>query len=100
MSNIYDVCIIGLGPAGIGALSSLGEETLQNSICFEKGLNISSCKMHESSACVRCTPCNVVYGMGGASRFSCGKISGFPAGSGLEYFFGSKENLKSLLYYL
>lgn len=97
MSNIYDVCIIGLGPAGIGALSSLGKETLQNSICFEKGLNISSCKMHESSACVRCTPCNVVYGMGGASRFSCGKISGFPAGSGLEYFLGSKENLKSFM---
>lgn len=97
MSNIYDVCIIGLGPAGIGALSSLGEETLQNSICFEKGLNISGCKMHESSACVRCTPCNVVYGMGGASRFSSGKISGFPAGSGLETFFGSKENLKSFM---
>ena len=97
MSNIYDVCIIGLGPAGIGVLSSLGKVTLQNSICFEKGLNISNCKMHESSACVRCTPCNVVYGIGGASRFSCGKISGFPAGSGLEYFFGSKENLKSFM---
>lgn len=91
MSKLYDTCIIGLGPAGIGFISSLDDSILKNSICFEKGNDDSYCGCHISSTCFHCEQCKVVSGLGGASRFSCGKISNFPAGSGLLQFWSSKE---------
>lgn len=95
MSNIYDVCLIGLGPAGIGLISSLDDKMLKNSICFEKGTIASECIAHvsQNAECSHCDYCNIIYGLGGASRFSCGKVSNFPAGSGLEYFFESKDEI-------
>lgn len=92
MSKLYDICLIGLGPSGIGFLSSLDEEILKNSICFEKGDKTTTCTCHITSECSQCDWCNVVFGVGGASRFSCGKISNFPAGSGLLPFWNSQEN--------
>ena len=91
MSKLYDTCIIGLGPAGIGFISSLDDRSLKNSICFEKGNINSYCSCHTSSVCSHCEQCDIVSGLGGASRFSCGKISNFPAGSGLIQFWNSQE---------
>ena len=91
MSKLYDTCIIGLGPAGIGFISSLNNSILKNSICFEKGNDSSYCGCHTNSTCFSCEQCNIVSGLGGASRFSCGKISNFPAGSGLLQFWNSNE---------
>lgn len=91
MSKLYDICLIGLGPAGIGFLSTLGEDVLKNSICFEKGDTNTTCTCYTNSECSKCDPCSIVSGVGGASRFSCGKISNFPAGSGLLPFWGSQE---------
>ena len=92
MFKLYDICLIGLGPAGIGFLSSLDEEMLKKSVCFEKGNNNTICTCHTNSKCSECDSCNIVSGIGGASRFSCGKISNFPAGSGLLPFWDSKES--------
>ena len=99
MSNIYDICLIGLGPAGIGFLSSLDKSVLKSVICFEKGNQNCSSNCHAiiDSKCTHCKQCNIVSGLGGASRFSCGKISNFPAGSGLQAFFDSNESLTSLM---
>ena len=92
MSKLYDICLIGLGPAGIGFLSSLDKNILKNSICFEKGGTDVICNCHTHSKCTNCNRCSIVSGIGGASRFSCGKISNFPAGSGMLPYWDSQEN--------
>lgn len=92
MSKLYDICLIGLGPAGIGFLSSLDKKILKNSICFEKGGKDTPCVCHTNFECSNCGLCCIVSGLGGASRFSCGKISNFPAGSGLLPFWESQES--------
>ena len=98
MSKLYDICLIGLGPAGIGVLSTLGEGVLKNSICFEKGDTNTTCTCYTNSECSKCNQCSIVSGVGGASRFSCGKVSNFPAGSGLLPFWNSQEGaLKNCL---
>ena len=43
MSKLYDICLIGLGPAGIGFLSSLDKKILKNSICFVMGGKDTPC---------------------------------------------------------
>lgn len=98
MSKLYDICLVGLGPAGIGFLSTLDEGVLKNSICFEKGDSNTTCTCYTNSECSKCDQCSVVSGVGGASRFSCGKISNFPAGSGLLPFWDLQEEaLKNCL---
>lgn len=98
MSKLYDICLIGLGPAGIGFLSTLDEDVLKNSICFEKGDTNTTCTCYTNSECSKCDQCSIVSGVGGASRFSCGKISNFPAGSGLLPFWDlQEETLKKFL---
>lgn len=98
MYKLYDICLIGLGPAGIGFLSSLNKDILKNSICFEKGDTSTTCTCYTNSECSKCDQCSIVSGVGGASRFSCGKISNFPAGSGLLPFWNLQEDaLKNFL---
>lgn len=99
MSKVYDLCLIGLGPAGIGFLSAADKSLLSNSICFEQGTSDTQCvcHMHNGSYCNNCEQCSIISGIGGASRFSCGKISNYPAGSGLEPFFASRSELVNFL---
>ena len=99
MSKVYDVCLIGLGPAGIGFLSSIDTSIMKNTICFEKGSIDSICNCHtsEDRSCLCCDPCCIVSGLGGASSFSCGKISTYPAGSGMLSFFDSEDSMSTFL---
>ena len=97
MSKVYDVCLIGLGPAGIGFLSSIDTTVMSNTICFEKGGIDSICNCHTSASCFHCEPCSIVSGLGGASSFSCGKISNYPAGSGMISFFDSKDTMSTFM---
>lgn len=95
MSDIYNLCLVGLGPAGVGFLSAIDKSVLSKSICFEQGAYDSQCHchMHNKSQCFNCDQCSIISGIGGASRFSCGKISNYPAGSGLEPFFASRYEM-------
>lgn len=97
MSKVYDVCLIGLGPAGIGFLSSIDATVMSNTICFEKGSVDSICNCHTGEPCFHCEPCSIVSGLGGASSFSCGKISDYPAGSGMLSFFDSKDSMSTFM---
>ncbi len=93
MNKIYEICVVGLGPAGIGFLSSLSGNELKNTVCFDVGNTSSQCNCHTgvNSTCLKCKHCSIVSGIGGASRFSCGKISNHPAGSGLQFFFDTHD---------
>ena len=107
MPEYYKLGIVGMGPAGIGmAMSLRGTDTIENTICFERGstTSISDCSTQSKNVCCCSEICNIISGVGGASTVSSGKISDYPAGSGLVNFFDSEEQLKhmykSLLLYL
>jgi uncharacterized FAD-dependent dehydrogenase len=101
MSNEFDLGIVGMGPSGIGVAMSLKETSLlKKTICFERGLDVEKriCNIIAKGKCSRSNSCNIVFGIGGASNNSSGKLSLFPAGSGLLHFFTSEKELTSLMY--
>ena len=87
------VCIVGLGPAGIGAvLTFLDPDLATDVLCIDAGkhLNDRSCSILQNRICRKEEPCQIMSGIGGCSLFGS-KISVFPAGGGLADILGSKE---------
>ena len=87
------VCIIGLGPAGIGAaLTFLGSNLTGDILCIEAGnlFNDRSCRVLQGKSCDKEKHCQIINGLGGCSLFGS-KLSLFPAGSGFVDILGSKK---------
>ncbi len=101
MPSVFEIGIIGMGPAGIGMATSLhGTSTIKNTVCFERGsyyTNIN-CPALTQNVCCCLDACSIISGIGGASTLSSGKISDFPAGSGLIDFFDSEQQLREALH--
>jgi uncharacterized FAD-dependent dehydrogenase len=77
MAKIYDVAIVGAGPAGIFASLELCNAGL-DVLLLDKGGEIDArvCPVQNGSGrCVLCSPCNLVSGFGGAGAFSDGKLT-------------------------
>ena len=73
----YDTIIVGGGPAGLFAAYYLGEHSDQRVLLIEKG-NVSrkrDCPVKSYQDCIRCRPCNILSGIGGAGLFSDGKLN-------------------------
>jgi len=101
MEHSYDVCIIGLGPAGLGAIHELsGSGLASRTLCLDSGIAAErrSCQIIKGETCELESPCQMTSGVGGCSVLASGKISGFPAGSGLAAALGSKESAKRKLF--
>ena len=99
MPMIYDLGIIGMGPAGIGMAASLhNTDMIKSTVCFERGSFFSNgrCAALLNNDCCSTDSCSIISGIGGASVCSSGKISDYPAGSGLVKFFDSEQQLKDL----
>jgi uncharacterized protein len=80
MEKTYDVAIIGGGPAGIYAAYELVTKNPGLSVAmYEEGRDIHgrSCPIAENKVprCIKCTPCDVMRGFGGAGAFSDGKYN-------------------------
>ena len=89
-----EVCIVGLGPAGIGsALSFLNSNLATHVICLDAGTspNNRSCAVIQNGCCEKEKPCQMISGFGGCSLLGGGKISLFPAGSNLMAILGSED---------
>ncbi len=73
----YDVIIVGAGPAGIFAALELADKSDCSVLVLDKGgtLDKRKCPMHTGNACIRCSPCRVLSGWGGAGAFSDGKLT-------------------------
>ena len=88
-----EICIVGLGPAGIGAaLTFLGADLAADVMCLDAGSppNDRSCSILQNRSCEKEEPCQIISGIGGCSLFG-DKISTFPAGGGLVNVLGSKD---------
>ncbi len=75
---MYDVIIIGAGPAGIfTALEMLRRGSKQKILLVEKGVAIEKrrCPKKTLGVCAGCSPCHITTGFSGAGAFSDGKLS-------------------------
>ena len=79
---MYDVVIIGSGPAGLFTAYKLVTENKNLKILMlEKGSKVSNriCPMNKLKVpCKNCKPCGVLSGYGGAGTFSDGKLNFIP----------------------
>jgi uncharacterized FAD-dependent dehydrogenase len=73
----HDVIIVGAGPAGIFSALELVENTSLNILILDKGGDIDKrkCPASRGLGCLKCDPCNVLHGWGGAGAFSDGKLT-------------------------
>lgn len=80
--EIYDVIIIGAGPAGLFCAYELIEKNPKLKILMlEKGKFVKNrvCPMNKyKTKCTNCNPCNILSGYGGAGTFSDGKLNFIP----------------------
>lgn len=78
MVEVYDVVIIGAGPAGIfTAMELLNQRPDLHILMIDKGREIMkrSCPARKTGKCVHCEPCAIMCGWSGAGAFSDGKLS-------------------------
>lgn len=75
-STRYDVIIVGGGPAGLFAAYYLGEHSKLKVLLIEKGKAPlkRQCPI-KNHGCIKCKPCNILCGIGGAGLFSDGKLN-------------------------
>ena len=73
----YDVIIVGGGPAGLFAAYYVAEHTRKRILLVEKGRmpNKRKCPIKDDQECLKCKPCNILSGIGGAGLFSDGKLN-------------------------
>ena len=74
--EIYDVIIVGGGPAGLFASYYLAEHSKLKVLVIEKGKASLKRKCPiKDGGCIKCRPCNILCGIGGAGLFSDGKLN-------------------------
>jgi uncharacterized protein len=75
--NVFDVIIVGGGPAGLFSAYYLCEHSHLKVLLIDKGKGISrrNCPIKKDGVCIKCKPCNILCGIGGAGLFSDGKLN-------------------------
>lgn len=88
---------MGLGPAGIGStFTLLKNNNHYNILCIDAGYlhNLRRCNILSNGDCKHHEPCKIISGFGGCTLLGGGKISCYPAGSGLSKILHSDDILK------
>ena len=76
MENL-DVVIVGAGPAGLFAALELAERSHLKVLIVDKGDAPTKrvCPEQNYRGCTKCSPCNVLCGVGGAGTLSSGRLN-------------------------
>lgn len=96
----YDVIIVGAGPAGIFAALELASSSDARILMVDQGapLEKRKCKtQREYGRCLRCEPCAITSGWGGAGAFSDGKLTLTPAFGGFLNEFIDHDSVEKLI---
>ncbi|WP_437278218.1 FAD-dependent protein [Sorangium sp. So ce375] len=95
----YDLICVGGGPANLALAEELKKRRREASILIlELGRDIGSrhCPLASHSLCPPCKLCHAVHGIAGAGAYSDGKVSFWPAGSGLLHMAGKLSSVLAL----
>jgi uncharacterized protein len=99
-TSVYDVIIVGAGPAGIFAALELASNSDARILMVDQGapLEKRKCKtQREYGRCLRCEPCAITSGWGGAGAFSDGKLTLTPAFGGFLNEFIDQDSVEKLI---
>ncbi|MEM2351860.1 MAG: FAD-dependent oxidoreductase, partial [Thermoproteota archaeon] len=97
----HDVIIVGAGPAGIFSALELANNTSLNILMVEKGPDIDKrrCPASRGLGCIKCNPCSLLSGWGGAGAFSDGKLTlSTSVGGWLSEYIGEEKLTKMINY--
>ncbi|KUO41255.1 MAG: FAD-dependent oxidoreductase [Hadesarchaea archaeon DG-33-1] len=74
---LADVLIIGAGPAGLFAAHELSGKSKLSVLVVDIGREIGkrACPAVETGKCIRCEPCHIMCGVGGAGGMSSGTLN-------------------------
>jgi len=98
-----DVIIIGAGPAGLFAAHELAYKSRLSILIIDQGKDVDQriCPAKQYSYCKKCTPCNIMSGVGGAGTLSSGLLNLRPdIGGNLIELTGSEEEAWKLVNYV
>ncbi len=102
--QVYDVVIVGAGPAGIfAALELLTGQPGIRILILDKGQDIDHrcCPSREKGErCMNCSPCSILCGWGGAGAFSDGKLTLSNEVGGILGNYIGEKSLERLIKYV
>jgi len=98
----FDVILVGAGPAGIFSALEMTKNRDVKILMLDKGPDLDKrrCPASRGLGCIRCEPCFLLSGWGGAGAFSDGKLTISTEVGGWLNEYMSRDELSHLLNYV
>jgi len=94
MAETFDVIIVGAGPAGLFAAHEIAYKSNLKVLIIDQGRDVEErvCPVKDYYFCRKCSPCNIMSGVGGAGTLSSGLLNLRPdIGGNLTEFVDTDE---------